>query len=247
MRHIFARRPTRLAVLGRRVIARRRTLLVISEGDPTARNILVAATMRTTKPNWGSTAHVLLSGIRWWSRPVVMAITVTALLADRHGHVGTSPLAATAVFVAVATSPLLTSLRVRLGDRAMAKRAAVLMPEIREQLDRVTVLHDFGLPRTGGRADTATDDLAAVGDALSFGGLPTIVAQPCCVEAGELYAAWAGALLVPRHAHVERMLLIFARSSDTRRGESLASRDADIVALDRVVRARHEHRQLALI
>lgn len=240
MRHVFARRPTPLAVLGRRFGASRRKLLVVSDGDRAAMRILLAA----TRPNWGLVAKALLSVARWLSRLVVMAITVTVLLAEGHGRVDARTLATTAIVVAVTTSPFLTSLRVRLGDRALAKRAATLVPELSDELGRVTVLHDLGLPRARRSVGPTTDDLAAIGSALSFGVVPTVIAQPCCVEAAELYAAWAGALLVPHHSHVERLLRIFASTSGFVAGDGLASADADIVSLHRVARARRQHPQL---
>ena len=76
-----------------------------------------------------------------------MVLTMIVVLALHHGHTNLLPLVACAAGVALATSPIFTSLRVRCADRVLAFRAATLLPELGEELQGVTVLHDFGLPR----------------------------------------------------------------------------------------------------
>lgn len=237
-RHLFARRPTHLAVLGQRVVARRRTLLVVTDGMGPIARILLAATVRATTPTGGVLAQAMHSVARRLSRRVVMMITMIVVLAVRHGHTGFSALIASAVAVAVVTSPVLTSLRVRCGDRALARRAATLLPELEDELRGVAVLHDLGLPRLVGAPQPTIDELSTIGAALSLGTIPTCIARPCCAEAGEAFATWAGALFVPQHAQPDRTVLVFPPSSDGDRN-ALAEDDAgQIVPIRSLVMAK---------
>lgn len=211
-RHLFARRPSQLAVLGERFVARRRTLLVISDGGSRPPRILVAATVRASTPHWGRAATACNSVTRRCTRRTVMAIAMIVVLALRHGHTNLLPLVACAAGVAVATSPIFTSLRVRCSDRVLAFRAATLLPELGEELQGVTVLHDFGLPRMLGAPEPTLADVATIGAALSCGAIPTCIAQPCCLDAGEMFATWASAALVPQHVRPERSVLVFPQA-----------------------------------
>jgi hypothetical protein len=230
-RHFFARRPSQLAVLGQRFVARRRTLVVISDGASRPRRILLAATVRASTPHGGRAAIACHSVVQHLTRLTVMVIAMVVVLTLRHVHTNLLPLVAGAAGVAIATSPIFTSLRVRCADRVLAFRAATLLPELGQELQGVTVLHDFGLPRMLGAPEQTLSDISAIGGALSSGAIPTCIALPCCLEAGEAFAAGANAVLVPQHVRPERSVLVFPRSFAEER-ESLAT-TAKIIPIDR--------------
>ena len=233
-RHLFARPPTQLAVLGQRVVATRRTLFVVSDGASSDVRILLAATARASTSHGGLSARVLYAVVRRLRRGAVMVITALAVLAARHGHTGFDALVESAVVVAVTSSPVLTSVRVRWGGRALAWRAARLMPELGDELHGVTVLHDFGLPRALGGLDSLATELEAIGAALTLGVIPTCIAQPCCDEVGQVFATWARGLLVPQHAQPERSVLVFPVG----RSVTVGHADGEIVPIDRAARSR---------
>ena len=234
-RQLFARRPSQFAVLGQRIVARRRTLLVISDGASRPRRILLAATVRASTPHGGRAAIACHSVLRHLTRRTVMVVAMIVLLALRHGHTNLLPLVACAAGVAVATSPIFTSLRVRCADRVLAFRAATLLPELGGELQGVTVLHDFGLPRMLGAPERTLADVATIGAALSCGAIPTCIAKPCCLEAGEVFVAWASAALVPQHVRPERAALVFPQS--LAEGNEPSTSGAEIIPIDRFATA----------
>jgi hypothetical protein len=63
-RRLLTRQPSELAVLGQRLVARRRTMLVVSDGAPSATLILLAATVRASTPHAGRLASVCHSVVR---------------------------------------------------------------------------------------------------------------------------------------------------------------------------------------
>ena len=232
-RHLFARRPTQLAVFARRIVARRRTLLVVSDGHEPAPRILLTATVRASAPQGGPIAGACYAVVGRASRGVVLLATMIAILMARHGHTALSTLVGCGAAVAIVTSPLLTSIRTRCRDRALAARAFRFLPELRDQLRGVAILHDLGLPRSVSAPDETLRDLEIVGAALTCGAIPTSIAEPCCLDAAEAFAGWGGALLVPQHASAERSILVFAQPVVE---ATVAS--ADIVRLERVRQLR---------
>jgi hypothetical protein len=163
-----------------------------------------------------------------------MAITILVVLAIRHGHTGFDALVLSAVVIAALSSPLITSVRVRCGDRTLALRALRLMPEFGDELKGVSVLHDFGLPRALGTPESWAADLDAIGTALTIGTIPTCIAQPCCEEVGAVFASWGRGLLVPPHTQAEHSVIAFPV---VRNVATVGQDHGEIVSIDRARRS----------
>ena len=138
-------RPSARRILAARLVARRRSLLVVTDGEGASRRIVMTATYRATSARLGRLAVVPLWLTRLCSKGFVILATAMTLLALYHGQIGIGTLGAVAVLVALLTSPLVSTCRLRLGDRALAARARLFCPQ---HHDALAAGHGSPQPRT---------------------------------------------------------------------------------------------------
>jgi hypothetical protein len=172
----------------------------------------MTATYRNASAHLGRIAVVPLWLTRLCSKGFVILATAMTLLALYYGQIGIGTLGAVAVLVALLTSPLVSTSRLRLGDRALAARARLFCPQHHDGLSQVMVLHNLGLPSTASGSSGLFDGVTIVQQSFAATSSRWWITRPCCTTLAELYARSGTAHWFPSDARLDRTMLLFPGS-----------------------------------